>query len=227
VRKARLDRHAVAAAGATKRTGRRRICGEEIDVVAVLLNPLVDFVQHETPSVLPIPGLPADFLTILSAVQTPDFFDIESSSGEPRSSGSPRPGAGGVWAAGERITWVAGLVLALSSFMGWYSGSGVGVKLAVIGWHSGTLGKLVFFLGVAVLVIVTLREFGFELPPSIPESLVVLGIGALAAVFVLIRIISIPDSVLPADGRGIGIWISLLAALGVILGGVLRAAEEL
>jgi hypothetical protein len=160
-------------------------------------------------------------------VQTPDFFDIESPSGGPRSSGSLRPGVGGLWAAGERITWVAGLVLALSSFMGWYAGSGVGVKLAVIGWHSGVLGKLVFFLGLAVLVIVALREFGFELPPSVPESLVMLGIGALAAVFVLIRIISIPDSVLPADGRGIGIWISLVASLGVILGGILRAAEEL
>ena len=160
-------------------------------------------------------------------MQTPDFFDIEGPPGTPRPSGTLRPDAGGVWAAGERITWVAGLVLALSSFMGWYAGSGVGVKLAVIGWHSGILGKLVFFLGLAVLVIVALREFGFELPPSVPESLVMLGIGALAAVFVLIRIISIPDSVLPADGRGIGIWIALLASLGVILGGILRAAEEL
>jgi len=133
----------------------------------------------------------------------------------------------GLWSAGERITWIAGLVLAFSSFMDWYAGSGVGVRLAVIGWHSGILGKLVFFLGLAVLVIVALRELGFELPPTIPESLVVLGIGALAAVFVLIRIISIPDAVLPADGRGIGIWISLVASLGVILGGILRAAEEL
>ena len=157
-------------------------------------------------------------------METPDFFDVD----EPRGpSGSMRPAIGGIWAAGERITWIAGLVLALSSFMDWYAGSGVGVKLAVIGWHSGILGKLVFFLGLAVLVIVALRELGFELPPTIPESLVVLAIGAVAAVFVLIRIISIPDSVLPADGRGIGIWISLLASFGVIIGGILRAAEEL
>ena len=107
-------------------------------------------------------------------------------------------------------------MLALSSFMDWYAGSGVGVKLAVIGWHTGVLGKLVFFIGLAVLAIVALRELGFELPPTIPESLVVLALGALAAIFVLIRVISIPDAVLPADGRGIGIWISLLAALGVI-----------
>jgi hypothetical protein len=160
-------------------------------------------------------------------VQTPEFFDLEDQRAGDRGGAALRPAAGGVWAAGERITWISGLVLALSSFMDWYAGSGVGVKLAVIGWHSGILGKLVFFLGLAVLVIVALRELGFELPPSVPESLVVLGIGALAAVFVLIRVISIPDAVLPADGRGIGLWISLLASLGVILGGILRAAEEL
>jgi hypothetical protein len=158
-------------------------------------------------------------------VETPEFFDIDNPQAEAQGY-APRA-AGGLWAAGERITWVAGLVLALSSFMDWYAGSGVGVKLAVIGWHSGVLGKLVFFVGLAVLVIVALRELGFELPPSVPESLLVLALGALGAVFVLIRIISIPDSVLPADGRGIGIWISLIASLGVILGGVLRAAEEL
>jgi hypothetical protein len=103
----------------------------------------------------------------------------------------------------------------------------VGVKLAVIGWHTGVLGKLVFFVGLALLALVALREAGFELPPAIPESLVVLALGALALIFVLIRLISIPDSVLPADGRGIGIYISLAAALGVVLGGLLRAAEEL
>ena len=102
-----------------------------------------------------------------------------------------------------------------------------GVKLAVIGWHTGVLGKLVFFIGLAVLLLVILREAGIELPPSVPESLLVLGLGALAAIFVLIRLISIPDSMLPANGRGIGIWISLLASLGVIVAGLLRASEEL
>jgi hypothetical protein len=165
-------------------------------------------------------------------VETPDFFDIEvpasSEAGPPEPAGYPRTGGGGgFWSAGERITWVAGLVLALSSFMGWYAGSGVGIKLAVIGWHTGVLGKLVFFIGLAVLALVALHESGFELPPSVPESLVIVGLGALALIFVLIRVISIPDSVLPADSRGIGIWISLLAALGVVLGGLLRASEEL
>ena len=111
--------------------------------------------------------------------------------------------------------------------MDWYAGSGEGLTIGVIGWHTGTLGKLVFFLGMAVVLLALLREAGIELPPAIPESLVVIAIGAVATIFVLIRLISIPDEFLPADGRGIGIWIALVAAIGVIFGGLLRAGEEL
>jgi hypothetical protein len=167
-------------------------------------------------------------MPILHPVETPDFFATERVDPvQPGHGDYPRRAGGGLWGAGALVTWVAGLVLALSSFMDWYAGSGVGVKLAVIGWHSGLLGKLVFFVGLAVLLIVGLRELGFELPPSIPESLLVLALGALGAVFVLIRVISIPDAVLPANGRGIGIWISLVASFAVILGGLLQATEEL
>ncbi len=161
-------------------------------------------------------------------MQTPDFFGESVEPGpDPPPSRPQRQMPEGLWGAGDRITWLAGLVLALSSFMDWYAGSGVGVKLAVIGWHTGVLGKLVFFIGFATVAIVALREAGMGLPASVPESLVVLALGALGTVFVLIRVISIPDSVLPADSRGVGLWISLLAALGVIAGGLLRAAEEL
>ena len=52
-------------------------------------------------------------------------------------------------------------------------------------------------------------------------------LGSLLSGFVLIRLISIPDEFLPADGRGIGIWIALVGAIGVIFGGLLRAGEEL
>ena len=145
----------------------------------------------------------------------------------PRGDAFLRPGTGG-WALGERLTWVAGLVLCLSSFMDWYAGSdSVGPTIGVIGWHTGALGKLVFFIGLAVLALVALREAGIELPATVPESLVVIALGSLATIFVLIRLISIPDEFLPASGRGIGIWIALLAAFAVIAAGLLRAAEEL
>jgi hypothetical protein len=131
-----------------------------------------------------------------------------------------------LWGAGERATWVAGLVLALSSLMGWYSGEGQGVTVSVLGWHTGVLGKLVLVLGVAAILVVVLRQFGFELPAAVPESLVVIALGALATIFVLVRVISIPDEFFFAH-RGVGIWISLIAAVGLIGAGLLQASEEL
>ena len=135
---------------------------------------------------------------------------------------------GGMTAVGERATWIAGLVLSISAFTDWDAGSGaVGPTIGVIGWHTGTLGKLVFFIGLAVIALVALREAGIELPPTVPESLIVIALGSLSTIFVLIRLISIPDEFLPASGRGIGIWISLLASLAVIGAGLLTASEEL
>jgi hypothetical protein len=127
------------------------------------------------------------------------------------------------------MTWVSGLVLAISCFTDWYAGteSGGGFTLSVIGWHTGALGKLVFFVGLAVLALFLLEEAGVELPATLPVSLLVIALGSLATIFVLIRLISIPDTFLPATGRGIGIWISLVAALAVIVAGLVRASEEL
>jgi hypothetical protein len=140
--------------------------------------------------------------------------------------GWARPPAA-LWAAGGWLTWIAGLVLMLSPFMGWYTGSGEDLTIAVTGWHTGVLGKLVFVLGAAVVLLALLHELGIELPPAVPESLVIVVIGAVATIFVLIRLISIPDRFFPWDGRAIGIWIALVAAIGVIVAGILRASEEL
>ena len=136
------------------------------------------------------------------------------------------PGSTLFWGLGERLAWVAGLVLALSAFTGWYSGSGEGVTVSVLGWHTGTIGKLVFFVGVAVLVLAALREAGIDLPASVPESLIVIALGSLATIFALIRLISIPDEFFFAS-RAVGIWITLGAAVTLVVAGLLEASEEL
>lgn len=168
-------------------------------------------------------------MPILRSVQTPEAFPPEPAveSPGPGRAPLPRPGGDGLWALGERLTWLSGLILTLSAFTGWYSGSGDGIHLSVMGWHTGALGKLVFFVGLAVLALVALREAGIDLPATVPESLVVVALGALATVFVLLRVIVIPERLLPVESRGIGIWISLLAALAVVVAGLLRASEEL
>ena len=133
---------------------------------------------------------------------------------------------GALLGLGDRLTLVCGLVLTVSAFTGWYTGSGEGVTISVLGWHTGTLGKLVFFIGLATMLVVLLRELGIELPAAVPESLVTIALGSLATIFVLVRVVSIPDDFFFA-GRGVGIWISLAAAIGVILAGLLQASEEL
>ena len=135
--------------------------------------------------------------------------------------------ATGFWSIGSRLTWIAGLVLTISAFTDWYAGPNTtGPTLAVIAWHTGVLGKLVLFVGLAVVLVVVLRELGIEPPATLPQSLVTVTLGALATIFVLVRVISIPDDFFFAH-RGIGIWISLVAALAVIAAGLLQASEEL
>jgi hypothetical protein len=132
----------------------------------------------------------------------------------------------GYW--GERLAWIAGLVLAISAFTDWYAGTQAdGITLSVTGWHTGALGKLVFFVGLGTLILEALRQAGIELPASVPESLVLIALGSLATIFVLIRLISVPDEFFGTAGRGIGIFISLVASVLLIGAGLLRAAEEL
>lgn len=132
----------------------------------------------------------------------------------------------GLLGVGDRLGLLAGIVLAVSAFTGWYAGPSEGVKVSVTGWDTGIPGKVVFFLGVAVVLVVALREVGVQLPAAVPESLLTIALGAAATIIVLVRVISIPDDFFFA-GRGVGIWISLVAAIGVIVAGLLQASEEL
>ena len=172
---------------------------------------------------------PAAAIVDTAAVDAPeplsdDFFEADA---EPAQRRLPfARGGGTLWGLGDRLTSLAGLVLALSAFTGWYTGDSDGISIAVIGWHAGTLGKLVFFIGLAVLALVALRETGIDLPATVPESLVTIALGSLATIFVLIRVISIPDDFFFA-GRGVGIWISLVSAIALIVAGLLQASEDL
>jgi hypothetical protein len=136
------------------------------------------------------------------------------------------PGVADAAGLGGRLTFLFGLLLAMSALTGWYTGEGNGTTVSVIGWHTGTIGKTVLFLGLAAVLLVVIREVGVSMPASVPESLIAIAIGSLATILVLVRIISIPDSFFFAN-RGAGIWISLACAVAIILAGLLEASDEL
>jgi hypothetical protein len=124
---------------------------------------------------------------------------------------------------GRVVAWAASLVLVLSPFMDWYAATQPnGLTLSVTGWHTGALGELVFFVGLLTLILLALREAGMGLPDSVPEPFVLIGLGVLATIFTLVRLASVPDTYFPSAARGIGLWIALLAALGLVAAGLLR-----
>jgi hypothetical protein len=129
---------------------------------------------------------------------------------------------------GGRAYWIAGISLMLSAFMGWYSGSAAeGPVISVLGWNTGTIGKLVFVLGLAVILVALRGQVGIELPRSLPESVILIVIGTGATTLVLIRVISIPDQLAGTSNRGVGLWVALASAIAVLVSGFLRAGEEL
>jgi hypothetical protein len=145
---------------------------------------------------------------------------------EPTHRGGQRLGAVGPPGLGGRLTFLFGLLLAVSSLTGWYTGEGEGATVSVLGWHTGTIGKVVLFLGLIAVLVVVLRELGVNMPASVPESLIAIGVGSVATILVLVRLISIPDTFFFAS-RGVGIWLSLACAVGLIVAGLLEASEEL
>lgn len=128
--------------------------------------------------------------------------------------------------AGEALTAFSGLLLVLCPFFAWYSApSESGLVLSLTGWHSGTAGKLVLFVGIAVLLLLALRATGLELPESFPTGAAASALGTAGAILVLVRILNVPDQFVGA-GRGAGLWISLASGFAVVVSGLYLASEE-
>lgn len=135
-------------------------------------------------------------------------------------------GTATVRAPGEALAWLGSVVLTLSAFTGWYGGLVDGLRVSALGWDTGIVGKLVVVAGLATIALLALRVAGIELPPQVPAGVVIAGLGAVATIFVLVRLLQIPDDY--ADfGRSIGVWISLASSILVIVAGLLQASEEL
>jgi hypothetical protein len=137
---------------------------------------------------------------------------------------------------GELIAAGAGLVLIISLFLEWYTvdiRGFTGSLPTVTGWRAlGFIDILLFLIGVIAIAAAVLRAMNI-MPRNLPAStgFIVLVLGVIAVVLVLYRILSIPDEGagnLPGVdvGRGFGVFIALIAAAGVTLGGWLTWNEE-
>jgi hypothetical protein len=127
---------------------------------------------------------------------------------------------------GDMIAGVGGAVLLIALFLPWY-----GVSVDVAGFSASESGTgwealsfvdiLLFLISLAAIAIVAARATG-QLPAEVPAALVLLGLGALAVLLVIFRIIDIPVDDVPDQvdiSRKIGIFIALIGAAGVAYGG--------
>jgi len=90
------------------------------------------------------------------------------------------------------------------------------------GWHYGVavLAWLFTLLAATLVVVKGMRDLKLALP--VPEGIVVMALGIVALVLVLIRLVFLPAA---AFHRAGGVWLALLAAATVALGGFLKNAE--
>jgi hypothetical protein len=139
---------------------------------------------------------------------------------------------------GEKIAGVSGIALILIMFIfDWF-----GLKADVAGftaegsrnaWGSYGFIDIVLFITVAAAVGLALTSASqTELGLPVAASAIVAGLGILSVVLIIISIISPPDFGVDLSGTGIdhtrkiGVWLGLIAAVGVAYGGWRAMQEE-
>jgi hypothetical protein len=122
--------------------------------------------------------------------------------------------------AGEWIAALSGVVLLVSLFLPWYGGADEDAS----GWQAlaavDIALALVAAFGVSLLVVTAAQRV-----PAVPIALaaVVTLVGLIGVVLVLIRLANVPDGF---DGRELGVWLGLLATIGIAAGAALSMGDE-
>jgi hypothetical protein len=133
---------------------------------------------------------------------------------------------------GQKIAGIAGLILLISLWFSWYGvdlgsvAAGIGIDADVNAWGAFGFTDIVLFVtAIAALAYAGTAAMGRPWPVPVAPSLLVLGLGALATLLILYRIINQPG---PNDVIELrfGAFVGLLAAAGVALAGVRSMGDE-
>lgn len=145
--------------------------------------------------------------------------------------------------AARRIVAVAAVAFAVFLFFfDWFGGSVTGLPLgahlvgatvSTTGWQTFTVSRWVWLLTILVaLGSVVATSNGYKDEGPLPLNALVGGLGALASALIVIRILHHPGpsvsgtAVHISYGIKAGIWLGLLAALAIALGGYLQTLPE-
>jgi hypothetical protein len=144
---------------------------------------------------------------------------------------------------GQMVAGISGVLLFIFEFFfKWYGihlsaeeqrglniAKGLGVNIpatSVNAWHSLSVIRWVILL-TAIIAVASAVVVAMDNAPAIPVSMSVLttGAGALSAVLILYRIINQPGPNDLVDVK-VGVWLGLLAAIGVAVGGYMSMQDE-
>jgi hypothetical protein len=131
---------------------------------------------------------------------------------------------------GDKVIAGSGIALLIFSFLPWFRYEAFGFSATQNGWDYFFTGIVPVLLGLVLIayIVVTKLTDGVNLPDlPVGWPLVVLGLAGLAAVLVILRLlIGAGDD--PADvlDRSYGLFLSVLAAIGLAAGAFLKFQEE-
>jgi hypothetical protein len=143
---------------------------------------------------------------------------------------------------GEKVAGVSGILLILIMFVfSWFGlkftgGAGafaVSVEGSRNAWGSyGFIDIVLFITALAAIGLALLAAWEGEMGLPVAASAIVTGLGVLSVVLIVISIISPPDFGANLSGTGIehtrkiGVWLGLIAAAAVAVGGYMAMQEE-
>jgi hypothetical protein len=141
---------------------------------------------------------------------------------------------------GEQIAGIAGIVLLLSMWIfDWFSYSGaasvggISVNVGSIGgdaWQVfGFIDIIIFLAAISGIGLALVAASSTEVNAPVALSAITAGLGILATILILFRIISPPDQGFgdAVDvGRSFGVWLGLVASAAVAYGGWAAMQEE-
>ncbi len=112
----------------------------------------------------------------------------------------------------RKFTLIAAIVGVISIFLPWIAVSGLGISMSENGLRSYGMMVFIGFIGAVILTIMGDQTKPLDKTMWFVELIA----GAVALIFTLLFMTNLSGDTFGAAGFGIGIWISVLAAIGVL-----------
>lgn len=131
---------------------------------------------------------------------------------------------------GDKVIGGSGIALLIFSFFPWFSfDAGPFGSVSQSGWDFFFTGIIPVLLGVALVgFVVATKLMDVAMPDlPVPQPLLILGLGGAAALLVVLRLLmGGDDGGTGALDRSFGLFLSVLAAIGLAAGAFLKFQEE-